>query len=309
MDPLSDVLSLLKLRSYAAGGFDAGGDWSIAFGQDEGSIKFYAAVSGECWLSVDGVAQDVLLKRGDCLLLPSGRAFRVASDLTLPSVDVLTTGPAFKEGGVTLYNGGGTFFSVGANFAVTSEHADLLIRMLPPLVHIRNEPDKAALRWCLDRMRQELREQQPGGFLVAQQLATMLLVAALRAHLAEESSGAVGWLYALADPQMAAAINAMHENPSGPWTLQSLAERTAMSRTTFTVRFKEMTGVSPIEYLTQWRMMLAGDRLANSNDSVSEVARAIGYESESAFSTAFKRLKGCSPRQYSRSQTRRAVAS
>jgi AraC-like DNA-binding protein len=308
MDPLSDVLSLLKLRTYVSGGFEAGGDWSVSFGQHEG-IKFYAIVSGECWLSVDGVPEPVHLTSGDCFMLPRGRPFRLASDLGLTSVDAMTIFRAAKDGGITSFNGGRDFLSVGGHFALTGDHAGVLSGVLPPIVHIRRESDKAALRWCVERMRQELREPQPGGFLVAQQLATMMLVQGLRLHLtdaakdakdAKDAKARVGWLFALADKRMAAAISAMHDDPSRRWTLQSLAERAGMSRTVFTLKFKETAGVSPMDYLTRWRMLLAGDRLTNSGAPVSSIAQSLGYESESAFSTAFKRVMGCSPRQYSR---------
>jgi AraC-like DNA-binding protein len=167
-------------------------------------------------------------------------------------------------------------------------------------VHIRKEDDKAAMRWSLERMRQELREPQPGSFLVAQQLAYTILVQALRLHLAKGLRGGVGWLFALADAQMSAAIHAMHGDPAYRWTLP---ERAGMSRSIFALKFKQTVGASPMEYLTRWRMLLAGDRLVNSSDSVSAIAQSLGYESESAFSTAFKRVMGCSPRQYSRGQS------
>ena len=150
----------------------------------------------------------------------------------------------------------------------------------------------------MERMRQELREPRPGGFLVAQQLAYH----DTRSGAAAASDGRVErrcWgLFALADKQMAAAINAMHDDPAHRWTLQSLAERAGMSRTSFTLKFKETVGASPMDYLTRWRMLLAGDRLVNSSDPISVIARSLGYESESAFSTAFKRVTGRSPRQY-----------
>jgi AraC-like DNA-binding protein len=110
----------------------------------------------------------------------------------------------------------------------------------------------------------------------------------------------VGWLFALADKQIGAAISAMHDDPARRWTVQALAKRAGMSRSTFAVKFKQTVGASPMEYLTRWRMLLAGDRLTNSSESISVIAPSLGYESESAFSTAFKRVMGCSPRQYSR---------
>lgn len=299
MDPLSDVLSLVKIRSYMYNAFAAGGEWSIAFGPHEG-IKFYAVVSGECWLSVDGVPEPTQLKPGDCLLLPSGRPFRVGSDLALTPVDAFTVFPSLPTGGITTYNGGGDYLSLGGFFTLTGDHASLLLSVLPPVLHIRDEPDKEVLRWTLAQLRQELREPKPGGFLVAQQLATMLLVQALRLHLVDGAIDGVGWLFALADKRMRAALTAMHDDPARRWTLQSLAEHAGMSRTTFAVKFKEIVGQSPMDYLTHWRMRLAGDRLTNSNAPITVIAQSFGYESESAFSTAFKRVMGCPPRQYSR---------
>jgi AraC-like DNA-binding protein len=299
MDPLSDVLSLLKPQSHVSAGFDAGGDWSIAFPRNAG-IKCYAVMSGGCWLAVDGVADPVRIAAGDCFLLPSGRPFRLCSALDVPPVDSSAVFPPPRAGGVITYNGGGDVFFVGSRFVLSGSHADILLKMLPPIVHIRKESDQAALRWSVERMMQELQNPQPGNFLVAQHLAHMMMIQALRIHLAEGGEGGIGWLFALADRQMGAAISAMHEDPAQRWTLQTLAERAGMSRSSFAEKFKQTVGTAPMEYLTRWRMLLAGDRLANTGDSISVVALSLGYESESAFSTAFKRVMGCSPRQYGR---------
>jgi AraC-like DNA-binding protein len=156
------------------------------------------------------------------------------------------------------------------------------------------------MRWSVERMMQELRERQPGSFLVAQHLAHMMLVQALRLHQSEQLSGNVGWLSALADRQLAAAINAMHENPAHRWTLGELAQHAGMSRSIFALKFKNKVGASPLAYLMRWRMLLAADKLANSGDPISSIALSLSYESESAFSTAFKRVMGRSPRQYGR---------
>ncbi len=303
MDPLSDVLSLLKPRSYSCGGLDMGSELSVQFPRHEG-IKCYAVVSGERWLAVEGVRDAVHLTAGDCFLLARGRPFRLASDLSLPTLDAMTVLSAQqKSGGMTSINGGGGCVIVGAHFILSDHHAGILLRVLPPIVHIRTESDKAAMRWSLERLRQELREPQPGGFLVAQHLAYMMLVQALRLHLAEGLKGGVGWLFALADKQMSAAITAMHLAPAHRWTLQKLAQVAGMSRSIFAQKFKGTVGEPAMEYLMRWRMTLGAERLANSGDPISVIALSLGYESESAFGKAFKRVMGCSPRQYGRGRS------
>lgn len=302
MDPLSEVLSLLKPQSYSSGGFEVGGGISIQFPKHQG-IKCYAVVSGQCWLSVEGVPDAVLLTAGDCFLLPRGLPFCLATDLSIAPVDFRVFLSTRKNGDTVSRHESGGHYVVGGHFVLTGGHADILLRSLPPIVHIRKESDKAAMRWSLERMKEELRDPQPGGSLIAQQLAYVMLVQALRLHLADGASEGVGWLFALADKQMSAAITCMHDDPGHPWTLQKLAERVGMSRSIFALRFKETVGATPMEYLTRWRMLLAGDRLKNSGDSISVIALSIGYESESAFGKAFRRVMGCSPRQYSRGRS------
>jgi AraC-like DNA-binding protein len=299
MDPLSDVLSLLKPRSYMSGGFDFGAPMAIRFGRHEG-IKVYAVVSGAGWLSVEGEAEPVRLGPGDCFLLPSGRPFSLATSLDLTPIDAHTLLDGKRNGAVRTVGGGGGCFIVGGFFTLAAHHARMLLGMLPPIVHIRDDAARAALRWSVERMMQELREPRPGGSMMAQHLTQMMLVQALRVHLAEGPGAGVGWLFALADRRMAAAIGAIHDDPAQGWTVEALAERAGMSRSTFALRFKEKVGASPMDYLTRWRMLLAGDKLENSGEPVSVIARTLGYESESAFSTAFKRVMGCSPRQYGR---------
>jgi AraC-like DNA-binding protein len=99
---------------------------------------------------------------------------------------------------------------------------------------------------------------------------------------------------------MSAAISCMHNEPTHDWTVEELARRATMSRSTFALRFKATVGVSPMEYLTRWRMLLAGDKMSNTSDSISQIAQSLGYESASAFTKAFKKTMSCSPRQYSR---------
>jgi AraC-like DNA-binding protein len=300
MDPLSEILTLLKPRSTISAGFDAGGQWSVQFPDQQKRIKVYAVTSGACWLSVAGAANPVRLRSADCFVLPSGRPFRLASDLSLEPVPASTIFPPAQPGGVVTLNGGGDFFCVCSRFAVSGSHAHILMEMLPPIVHIRKESDQQALRWAVERMRQEIREQQAGSHLIAQHLAHMMLIQALRMYLDQARDGGSGWLAALADKQLGVAISAIHAEPSRRWTLQELAERACMSRSAFAQKFKDAVGIAPMEYLARWRMLLAADRLENSTEPVSAIALSLGYESESAFSTAFKRTMGDSPRRYGR---------
>jgi AraC-like DNA-binding protein len=299
VDPLSDVLSLLKPRSYVARGFEVGADVAIQWPAHSG-IKCYALISGQCWLSVDGVDEPVLLTPGDCFLLPRGRPFRLATDLSITPVDFRACLSSLDAGPMASDRERGGYYIAGGHFALTGSHADMLLSSLPSIVHIRKESDKAAMRWSLDRMKEELRDPQPGSSLITQQLAYMMLVQALRLHLTDGANAEGGWLFALADKQMRAAISCMHDDPGHPWTLQKLAERVGMSRSIFAQRFKQTVRTTPMEYLTRWRMLLAGERLRHSSDSISVIASSLGYESESAFGKAFRRIMGCSPRQHGR---------
>lgn len=302
MDPLSHVLSLLKPRNYMSAGFQAGGDWAIQFPDQQAGIKTGAVVSGHCWLAVDGGADPVRLAPGDCFLLPSGRPFRLASDLGLPTVEAIRVFSAPRQAGIATLGEGGDVFIVSSRFALDGNHAAMLLRMLPPIVLIRDEQGQAALRFAVERMLQELLALQPGGFLIVQHLAHMMLVQALRLHLADAAAGGVGWLFALSDRQMSAAMSAMHDDPARRWTLQALAALAGMSRSSFAHKFRQTVGSAPMDYLAQWRMALAADRLRNAREPISVIAPSLGYQSETAFSTAFKRVMGCSPRDYHRSR-------
>jgi AraC-like DNA-binding protein len=296
-DPLSDVLSLLKPRGYMSAGIDAGGNWSFQF---EPSTCFlcFALLSGHCWLSIQGVDEAVRLEAGEFVALPHGPAFRLASDLQVASVDIRSVVTAPLNGRVVSWQGGGACLGLAAFFSFAPEHASILLGLLPPVVRIRNQADRAVMQWYLERMMAVLRTPQPGSVLLGEYLAQMMLIEVLRLHVTQKETARVGWLFALADRQLCIAMSAMHESPGYRWTLDELAGQARMSRSAFALRFKQKVGISVMAYLTRWRMHVAGDRLMNSNDSVSTIAISLGYESESAFSFAFKREMGCSPRQY-----------
>ena len=298
-DPLSDVLFLLKPRAYKSVGLDAGGEWAFRLGPSDGFLCL-ALVSGSCWLSVDGSAEPVLLRSGEFAVLPKAPALCIASDPALPPVDLASAVPHWPKGGVVTWQGGGACVILSAFFTFASGHSDLLLEVLPPMLHLDHRVDRSALQWCLESMMSVLRDPQPGSVLQGEYLAQLMLLAILRLHAAANTTRKVGWLSALASPQLAAAIAAIHQRPGHRWTVRKLAGAARMSRSAFAKQFKVQAGISVMAYLVRWRMLLAADRLVASPAPVGEIARSLGYESESAFSFAFKREMGCSPRNYSK---------
>jgi AraC-like DNA-binding protein len=296
MDPLSDVISLMQPQSYQVGGFAVGGDWSIRFDAHEG-VKCYAVSAGQCWLAIEGARETVRLETGDCFLLPRGVPFRLASDLAISPDDWQRHFLGTRNGALVEVNGGGDTTLVGGYFRVAGLQAQWLLGTLPPIIHLRSEADRAALRWAFERMQEELANPRPGSYLIAQQLAYMILVQTLRLHF--EKAEGIGGLFALGDKHIGAAIAAIHRDPARRWTVKNLATAVGMSRSSFAARFRRLTGEGPMEYVTRWRMLLAGRSLTK-GEPIGSVARSIGYDSESAFSTAYKRVMGASPRRHAR---------
>ena len=281
------------------GALTAGEPWSLRFGAHEG-LKCYSVVRGECWLSMDGVEDSIQLRTGACVLLPHGRPFIIGSDLTTPSRDAWEfLSSVERYNGVVAASPGDDFFLLGSYFALDGD-GRFLLDVLPPIVKVDNDMQRESMRWAVERLQREMRDPQPGGILIAQQVAYTLLVEALRLHLADESHRDQGWLPALADKRMRSALSSMHQEPAHAWTVQELAHTVGMSRTAFAQTFKRFVGSSPMEYLTKWRMTLAANRVQDPTESIASIAPVLGYRSESAFSAAFKRHWGSSPRDYVR---------
>jgi AraC-like DNA-binding protein len=156
-----------------------------------------------------------------------------------------------------------------------------------------------ALHTTLQLLASEMAEQSPGSEVAANRLAEVLFIQTLRAHIASGSETCKrGWLRAIFDPQVGGALRSIHENVNSPWTVESLAAAAGMSRSAFALRFKEMLGQTPLDYVTEWRMQKAMPLLQNGDKKLVEVARSVGYESDAAFSKAFKRVVGVAPREY-----------
>lgn len=191
---------------------------------------------------------------------------------------------------------------LGGMVQIDDRHQPLLLGGLPPLIHVRGADREAAnLGWLLEQIVREMEPPtRPGWPIVLAELAQLLFVQTLRAYVMQSPKSDDGWLRALGDRPLAHALACMHADPGRAWNLEDLALEAGMSRTSFVVHFRQVMGVPPLTYLTNWRMHLA-ERDLRAGASVGEVAEAIGYRSESAFSHAFKRTTGTAPGRYRKS--------
>jgi AraC-like DNA-binding protein len=296
-DPFSDILKLTQAQSLLTGGFSAGGAWAMRFPAPD-KIKFFAVVHGSCWVRLEGHDQPVRFGTGDVGLLSAPRWSILSSDLETEPVDAMDI---FARAGRSVAQlGDGTDFAhIGGHVLLDPVSGPLLREVLPPWIHIRaSSPQAAVFGWLLDQLVAERSALQPGMQLASAQLSQLLFIQILRAHLATSGPLDAGWLRALSDARIAPALRLMHDDPARSWHLDDLAKACAMSRTTFAYHFKILAGVAPLTYLTNWRMRLAERALSDDVSSVSVVARTLGYASDSAFSHAFKRVTGRSPKAY-----------
>ncbi|WP_397452878.1 AraC family transcriptional regulator [Pseudomonas sp. NA-150] len=295
-DPFSDILKLTNAHSVVSGGFTASNPWAIGFAPPN-KIKYFAVAKGGCWLCIER-DPPLWIAAGEMFLLAAPRAFVMASDPTVDPVDANTLFTA-NAGTLIQLGAGDEVLVIGGHVQLDTANAGLLVDVLPPLIHVRaDSPQATVLQWLVEQLLRERQAQLPGAQVASGQLAQLMFVQLLRAYLSDAGTLPAGWLRALADPRIAPALRLMHREPGRAWQLEELAQSVAMSRTTFALRFKTVAGVPPLTYLYHWRMQLAERCLREDNTPLSVLALSLGYTSESAFSTAFKRSVGLAPKRY-----------
>lgn len=304
LDPFSDLLKLLNAHSVLAGGLITGGSWAIEFPASD-QIKFWGIVRGNCSLVMAGETTPIPVEAGDLFLLRTPRSHVLASDLSAELVDLKDV-LEDRKGAVVNHGDGDEFFMIGGKVELSDNSGQLLLDGLPPLIHIRAASRHSpSLRWLLKQLVKEQDDNHPGVAAASSQLAHLMFIQILRAYFESSEPIASGRLRAIGDRRLAPALQLMHGDPGRAWQLDELAKAAAMSRATFSSHFKTIAGVAPITYLTEWRMRLAERILRSERTSVSTLAASLGYASESAFSNAFKRVTGRSPRNCMREQEAR----
>jgi len=292
-DPLSEVIALLRPRTVFTKGISGAGAWGVRYA-DFGHPSFCTVLEGSCRLHVEG-HPPVTLEAGDFVLLPATPGFVLSGFEPVTPTFIDPKAAAVDEVRHGRPDGDPDARLLGGYFIFDSPDADLLVSLLPPLVHMRAADRLAVLMRLVG---EEAREHRAGRDLVLSRLVEVLLIEAMRAMQGEEAPA--GLLRGLADARVAAAIRLMHGDLARPWTVAELAGEVALSRSSFFDRFTRIVGAPPMEYLLAWRMAVAKDLLRRRDAPLSEIAERVGYASASTFSTAFSRIVGLAPGRYAR---------
>jgi len=292
-DPLSQVVGLLHPRAVFANVIAGKGEWAVRFAE-YGRPSFCIVLDGGCRLAVEGHAP-VAIEAGDFILLPRTPALTLSSSeagrpVLLDPADLPRDGSEVRYGEA---GGAPDMRSLGGAFVFDDADPTLLVSLLPTLVHVHGS---ARLSRLVAMVAEETVGALPGSAAVLSRLAELLLIEAMRAT----SSGDAlpGLLRGLGDQRLAPALQQMHAQFDRPWTVPQLARTAALSRSSFFERFSRTVGVAPMEYLLGWRMQIARNLLRQGGLTAAQVADRVGYGSASAFSVAFRRHVGMTPRRY-----------
>jgi AraC-like DNA-binding protein len=296
MDPLSAVIAIVRPHAALSKPITGGGEWGVRYAAYD-LPGFALVLEGQCWLTLKG-KPPVRLDRGDFVLLPATPAFEMSSRPGIACLPGEPSASAVRHGDP---DGAPNFRMLGGSFQIERANAPLLAALLPEMMHIRSaDSDTSRLRRIIDLIIEETAADQPGGETILQRLLDVMLIEALRHEAIGTDACQAGLLAGMRDPAMARTMRAIHADVRGRWTVARLAGIAGMSRSAFAARFADAVGCAPIEYLARWRMALAKDALTRGGTSLDRLAEEIGYESASAFSTAFRRRVGCAPGGFAR---------
>lgn len=312
MDPLSDVLRAVRLTGAYFFLVEASRPWSIktppalsytqrVLPEAEHLIAYHVLTEGECWVGLEGESP-VLMQPGDIVVLPHGHAHRLSSDheprgelrhmgnapLPFPTLKRMNEGPCDNR------------FVCGF-LGCDARPFNPLIGALPSLLHLKATGD-GWLAAFPEQAARESRNARAGSDEVLTRMAELMFVEVVRRHLESLRGTGTGWLAGLSDPLVGAALAKLHEDPARHWTLVDLAKEVASSRSVLAERFTHVVGIPPMQYLAKWRLQRAAELLARGGEKVSAVGAQVGYESEAAFSRAFKRATGVSPAAWRKSR-------
>ena len=266
---------------------------------------FHLITEGECFAQV-GDEPPLHLSAGDVVIFPQGDAHYMSSEPGLPPASgVRLESLLSRRPRQVVYGGGGpTTRMICGYLGCDTRLAKMLFAGLPSLLQVNVRGSNAGI-WLEASLRYavaEARSPRPGGAGVLAKLAEVLFIEVLRLYMNEQREDRTGWLAGVGDRIVGAALNAMHKSPAQTWTLEELARLAGTSRSVLAERFQHLVGTSPMQYLTHWRMQLAANLVRNSSAPLARIAENVGYQTDTAFSRAFRREFGTPPATWRRSQ-------
>lgn len=303
LDLLSDILTRLSLRGtlYFRTSFTE--PWGVRVPTLKNVARFHFAHRGEALVRVEGEPETLSLAQGDLVIIPHGTAHvlscrHTGPDEALPLDDVVQRS-GFQGYGALVWGGNESPRDtqlICGHFALASRAKHLLFDRLPSLIHLRGYGDDAGpwLDASLKIIGSEAGGARLGGDLIALKLSEAIFAQAIRAHVEMAMDSHEG-VSGFADKHLVRALSAVHRAPEVSWSVASMAREAGLSRTRFAEKFTNRMGVTPMAYVTSWRMQVARDAIETRGLSVAEAAAVSGYASESAFSRVFKKEIGASP--------------
>lgn len=298
-DFLGEALHLLKLQGAFYCQSELRAPWGIEMPPFDDSVMIHIVTSGSCSIVIEGQAP-INLQQGDLILLPQGRGHGLTHGEPHPLTPLfdIPVNRISERYETMQFGGDGELCRITCCVA-HFEHAtgQELIKHLPAfmLINTWEQEDSDWLQSTMRFMAREAQNLKPGGETVITHLVDILIIQAIRNWLARANTESSGWLAALKDKKIGKALAAIHRSPEKNWSVDRLAEDVGMSRSAFSARFSELVGESAMRYLTRWRMQLAHMHLKNGSEPLMVLADQLGYQSEAAFSRAFKRVFGLSP--------------
>jgi AraC-like DNA-binding protein len=301
-DVLTDVLSTLRLNSQVFSYSELSAPWALELPPSPFAYFHVVERSGG-WIRLKGESEARPVAGGDLVVIPHGGGHIVASDLKVRPLTLKQFLRLRDDGGLVRHGGGGpeTHLVCGA-FEFDNLVDNPLISLLPRYIHVPGSREEAN-GWLDNTLRQlifEARYTQPGSQIMVTRLTDLVFVHAVRAWLAVQPKDEGGWLGALRDKQIGRALGLIHRDPGDQWSVESLARKVSMSRSKFAEKFRRLVQESPLAYLSRLRLSLAARFLLETDLTVAEVSHRVGYESETAFSSAFKRRYRMAPGSYRR---------
>lgn len=304
-DVLTEVLEAVHLGSALSSRLELGAPWGLHFGKALGQLAgFHVVTAGRCYARLDDGSATVALDTGDMVIFPHGAGHVLSDTADGHGVEfhdrVRPLAPGERT---TLPTGGSGAPSVVlcGSYSFSADGMNPLLRGLPQLLHVRPEP-QSPLAAAIGLLAAEAEAAGSGSALLIDRLVDLLFVYGLRDWIATQAThSAHSWFGALQDPVVGPAVWAVHDDPAHPWTVDSLARRSGLSRAAFARRFNSAVGEPPLSYVTRWRMSLAADLLSR-GERIGLVAHRVGYDNEFAFAKAFKRVRGVAPGQHRRRQ-------